>query len=58
MDLMLSEADTDSASTSQHEEHAVRIQDSFSEGLIYPGRALALVVVAYVLVNLLSSIQV
>jgi hypothetical protein len=34
------------------------LQDSFSEGLIYPGRALALVVALTALVTLLSSIQV
>lgn len=36
----------------------MRLQDSFSEGLIYPGRALAFVVAMYALMTLLSSIQV
>jgi len=36
----------------------VKFQDSFSEGLVYPGRALVLVVAMYALVTLLSSIQV
>lgn len=35
----------------------MRMQDSFSEGLIYPGRALALVVAAYALVTLITSFQ-
>jgi hypothetical protein len=34
----------------------VRIQDSFSEGLIYPGRALVLVVAMVAVMTLLSSI--
>ncbi len=36
----------------------MKLQDSFSEGLIYPGRALVLVVAMYALLTLLSSIQV
>lgn len=36
----------------------MRLQDSFSEGLIYPGRALVLIVAMCALMTLLSSIQV